>query len=64
GGTTQEDIEREMRKRDERDSTRTDSPLRAAPDAVTIDTENKSIEEVLDEAYQLVRRVQEAEKGE
>ncbi len=53
-----------MRKRDERDSTRTDSPLRAAPDAVTIDTENKSIEEVLDEAYQLVRRVQEAEKGE
>ncbi len=40
-------IEREIKIRDERDSTREDSPLRRAPDAVFIDTTDLSIEEVL-----------------
>jgi cytidylate kinase len=40
----------EIRQRDERDRTRSASPLRPADDAVTIDTSNKSIEEVFAEA--------------
>ncbi len=40
-------IEEEIRKRDERDSTREDSPLRRAPDAILIDTTNLRVEEVL-----------------
>ena len=38
---------REQRIRDERDSSRTDSPLQAAPDAVTVDTTGLSIDEVV-----------------
>lgn len=46
----------ELKQRDERDSTRSASPLVAAADAVTIDTTSLSIEEVYDEALKLVNQ--------
>jgi cytidylate kinase len=39
----------EMIERDRRDSTRTDSPLRAADDAIVIDSTGKNIEQVFEE---------------
>jgi CMP/dCMP kinase len=42
-----ETISKELRDRDERDRNRAQSPLRPAPDAVTIDSTNLSLEEVL-----------------
>ena len=41
--------------RDERDSTREASPLRAAPDAVQVDTTGKDVERVVDEIAGLAR---------
>ncbi len=46
-GQTVADIERGLRARDEADSTREASPLRPAEDAVTIDTTNLRVEEVV-----------------
>lgn len=43
-----------IHRRDERDSTRSDSPLRPAPDAVILDTTGKGPEEVLALALKLV----------
>lgn len=43
-----EQIAAEMRDRDLRDSSRTDAPLVQAPDAVLIDTDHLSIEQVVD----------------
>ena len=40
-------IKKEIEERDKRDSSREDSPLRKAPDALFIDTTGMSIEEVL-----------------
>lgn len=42
------DIEEDIRKRDEIDSNREDSPLKQAEDAMLIDTTDKSIDEVVD----------------
>lgn len=41
-----EEVAREIRERDHRDSTRADSPLRRAPDAVYLDTTALSLDEV------------------
>lgn len=41
-------VETEIRERDEKDITRSHSPLRAADDAIIVDTTNKTIEEVVD----------------
>ena len=41
-------VEAEIRERDEKDTTREHSPLRTAPDAVVVDTTDKTIEEVVD----------------
>ena len=41
-------VEAEIRERDEKDMTREHSPLRTAPDAVVVDTTDKTIEEVVD----------------
>jgi cytidylate kinase len=59
GGDYQE-ILAAIRRRDERDSTRKDSPLRPAPDAVFLDTTGLPLEEVLERAIKLVeeRRAQ------
>jgi cytidylate kinase len=48
-------IEAEIRARDEADSSRADSPLTRAPDAVEVDTTRLSPEEVVDAMLALVR---------
>ncbi|HTV81210.1 MAG TPA: (d)CMP kinase [Acidobacteriaceae bacterium] len=48
-------ISRELRERDERDRHRANSPLQAAPDAVTIDSTAMSLEIVLAQIEELVR---------
>ena len=50
-----EDVEREIRRRDERDRTRADSPLRQAPDAVYFDSTGLSPEEVEEGLLRIVR---------
>ena len=45
---TLEEIEKSITERDHRDSTREDSPLRVAEDAVVVDTDSLSIEEVVE----------------
>ncbi len=49
-----EEVLAAIRARDERDSTRSHSPLRPAPDAVILDTTDRTEEEVLCMALQLV----------
>ncbi|MEM2126112.1 MAG: (d)CMP kinase [Candidatus Methanosuratincola sp.] len=44
---TYEQVLEETRRRDERDSTREDSPLKVAPDAQMIDTDNLTVEQVV-----------------
>jgi cytidylate kinase len=44
----------ELRRRDQYDSNRAVAPLRAAPDAITLDTTNLSIEEVVNEILNIV----------
>jgi cytidylate kinase len=44
-----------MRRRDEIDSSRADSPLRVAEDAVVVDTTDMSIEEMLAKVEMLVK---------
>lgn len=47
----------ELAARDRRDRTRSASPLVAAPDAVHVDTTHKSIDEVVAEVEEIVKRV-------
>ena len=53
GGKFEEILEA-IRRRDERDSTRACSPLKPAPDAVFLDTTDKTPEEVLKEVLRMV----------
>jgi cytidylate kinase len=46
----------EMMERDRRDSTRTDSPLKVADDAIVIDSTDRSIQEVFQEMMNLVQK--------
>ena len=46
----------DMIDRDRRDSTRADSPLKVADDAIVIDSTGKSIEEVFEEMMKNVHR--------
>ena len=48
------EIARAIAERDERDSTRDDSPLRQMPDAVVVDTSNRSVSEVITEIRRLI----------
>ena len=41
-------VEAEIRERDEKDTTREHSPLQMAPDAIVVDTTDKTIEDVVD----------------
>ena len=43
-----EELAAQMRERDQRDSSRNDSPLKQAPDAIPIDTTNLSIDQVVE----------------
>ena len=50
-----QDIKSQIEKRDHIDSTRADSPLKAASNAIMIDTTGKSIEEVLEEVISHIK---------
>jgi cytidylate kinase len=50
-----EDVRDEMRARDERDRSRADSPLRAAPDATVLDTTGMDLERQVEAALAVVR---------
>src|SRR5579863_7636496 len=49
-----EEVLRELHSRDERDRNRADSPLKAAPDAVLLDSTSLSLEEAVRKAEQIV----------
>jgi cytidylate kinase len=49
-----EDIRTDLRRRDEVDSTRRESPLTRAPDAVEVDSTDKTVQQVVDEIEMLV----------
>jgi len=49
-------LEEELRERDRLDSDRPTSPLRAAPDAVRIDSSDRTVDEVVDEICRLAAR--------
>jgi len=51
----QDKLVREMKERDERDRNRAESPLRPAADAVILDSTALSLEQVLEQAEQIVR---------
>ncbi len=53
---TEQAVLQELRERDARDRTRTESPLRPAPDATVIDTTQMTLAEVLHQAEGLVAR--------
>jgi len=53
--TDSQEVLAEVRARDERDSKRRNSPLRAAPDAVTLDTSGLTIEQVVERAMAIAR---------
>jgi cytidylate kinase len=50
------DVAKMMTERDRSDSTRTASPLYAAPDAIVVDTTGKNVEEVVRDVLAVVRR--------
>lgn len=50
-----DDVREEMRARDERDRSRADSPLRAAPDATVLDTTGMDLEHQVEAALAIVR---------
>jgi len=49
-----DEVIRDLRARDERDRSRADSPLKAAPDAVLLDSTNMTLEEVVQAAEEIV----------
>jgi len=53
---TLEEVEEEIMQRDYRDTNRDISPLRAAEDAVIIDTTNKTIQQVVEEMVNIIKR--------
>ncbi len=55
GSTDYEAVLADIRRRDEYDSTRASSPLKAAEDAITIDSTDISIDDVIDQICDLAR---------
>jgi cytidylate kinase len=56
GAPSLEAVEADLARRDEADSTREASPLQAAADAIVVDTDNRSVGEIVDEIATLVHR--------
>lgn len=56
-GVTLEEVMEETKKRDHQDSTRANSPLRIAPDAILIDSSNMGMEEVVRVMIEAIKRV-------
>jgi pantoate ligase / CMP/dCMP kinase len=57
-GINLEQIEKEIKERDDRDSNRTIAPLRQAEDAILVNTDGLSIEEVVDRIVSLYRTIE------
>lgn len=55
-GASLEEVARDIAERDRRDSTRSDSPLRQAPDAEFIDSTRLSLDEVEERVLKLIRQ--------
>lgn len=55
-GTPVEEVAASIARRDEIDSTRAESPLRAAPGAVVVDTDGRTVEQVVDAVVALLDR--------
>lgn len=55
--TSLEEVKAEIKKRDEADSTRKSAPLKAAADAVTLDTTNLSPEAVVEQIVAMVEKL-------
>ncbi len=60
---TEEEIVQELKERDARDRSRAESPLRAAGDAVILDSTAMSLEQVLEAAEEIVRSHLEEPRG-
>jgi cytidylate kinase len=58
-----DEVLQETRARDRRDSTRADSPLLAALDAVTVETDDLSVDQVVDLILEQVRRCDKVAEG-
>ena len=54
---TLEDVERDIRQRDENDSTRALAPLKPAPDAIRVDTTNLAIDDVVELMFGHITKV-------
>jgi cytidylate kinase len=50
------EIREQIRKRDEQDATRTVAPLRAAPDAIHLDTSSMTLDQVVEEMERIILR--------
>jgi cytidylate kinase len=59
-----DDVVEEITRRDERDRTRADSPLQAAPGAIHVDTTGLSLEEQVKRVLEIVRRSPDCPAGE
>lgn len=55
-GITLEQVKKETENRDHQDSSRPIAPLKQAADAILVDSSNKSLEEVVNEMFQVVRK--------
>lgn len=53
--TTLDEVERDLRRRDEQDMTRAAAPLQRAPDAIELDTTGRSIDAVVEEILRYCR---------
>ena len=61
-GATLEEVQKEIEARDLQDSTRAVAPLKAAPDAVNVDSSKLSLEETVDAIAAIVEEKREGEK--
>ncbi|HEY7180592.1 MAG TPA: (d)CMP kinase [Blastocatellia bacterium] len=58
-----EEMKREIEMRDHRDTTRADSPLTRAEDAIYIDSSEMTVDEVVDRILEIARRIAEISHG-
>lgn len=62
-GLSFEQVKTEIERRDERDKTRADSPLRQAADAIYLDSSHLTIDEVTEQILSLVKSYQTSPRG-
>ncbi len=62
-GATLDDVRREIERRDLQDSTRAAAPLKAAPDAVTVDNSDLSLEETVETIAAVVEAKRSSQEG-